>query len=105
MGKQREARTILEYNNIDIRLVKYSIQVIRALALELSLQNKIKEVLKKDGHFSRAKKKGDTVKDQLLLHCGLIYVPELLRNRVIQEYYDKQAMGHFGIKKIIEQIT
>jgi len=48
-------------------------------------------------------------KDGLLLHKGLIYIPETpsssLRMDILREYHDAPLVGHPGIARTIELIT
>jgi hypothetical protein len=41
----------------------------------------------------------------LLLHKGLIYVPESLRMNVLQEHHDAALAGHSGISRTLELVT
>jgi hypothetical protein len=41
----------------------------------------------------------------LLLHKGLIYVPESLRMNVLQEHHDAPLAGHSGISRTLELVT
>src|SRR5215469_5710506 len=41
----------------------------------------------------------------LLLHHGLVYVPEHLRMDVLQQHHDAPLVGHPGVAKTLELLT
>ena len=40
------------------------------------------------------------VKDQLLYHCGKLYIPQTERVKIIREAHTSLILGHFGVSKM-----
>ena len=43
--------------------------------------------------------------DGILYYQGLLYVPKIIRSKLISKHHDNFLAGHFGINKIQELIT
>ena len=43
--------------------------------------------------------------DRILYHQGLLYVPEIIRTKLISQHHNDLLAGHFGIKKMRELVA
>ena len=127
---RRQARWMLLLSNYDLeikhlkgtlnpadapsRRPDFALGAIQTLEEGGELKNSIKELLASDSkgiaildRLAKGPLSPWTLQDGLLLHDGLIYVPEhpSVRLRLLREHHDSPLAGHYGVKKTLELLT
>jgi transposase InsO family protein len=106
-----------EVGAMELGETQYEIMQIAGMEVELLLpeaKERIKEKAMLDEKYRELCKKvteggiidkGFTITDELLCWNNRIYVPEGLRQRVIQSEHDSKVAGHFGRERTLELLT
>ena len=91
--------------------IRYNKQILAAVTIEIKdpTRHLIAEANKKDEALTQKLEASDDLftkdEDGIVYYRNLIWVPQKLRNMIIQEHYDNPTRGYFGIEKTSEQIA
>ncbi|BAE56502.1 unnamed protein product [Aspergillus oryzae RIB40] len=91
--------------------IGYNKQTLAAVTVEIKdpTRHLIAKANKKDEALTQKLEASDDLftkdEDGIVYYRNLIWVPQKLRNMIIQEHHDNPTRGHFGVEKTSEQIA